>query len=216
MNYQDWINRLKTVVTNVHKIGGEVEPLIIKEPASESQIKDIEDKLRCSLPISYKKFLLEFSSYLEWRWGLPDEMQLPDKFDELFGGIGSVGLSELLECETIRKESIEIAFDDPNHQYDKVWHNKLAFFAVGNGDILAFDLSIPVDPPVVYVSHDDGEGHGYILGHNFIDFMDRWSKIGFVGGEDWQLLPFIESSTSGINPDSTNSKEWRELIGLSL
>lgn len=105
-------------------------------------------------------------------------------------------------------------FPDVNNEYDSVWHNKLGLMEVGNGDYIAFDLSVPNDPPVVYLSHDDGEGHGYILGKNFIDFMNRWTRIGCVGCEDWQLLPFIEGAESGILPDCENAIKWREYLGV--
>lgn len=66
---------------------------------------------------------------------------------------------------------------------------------------MAQHLSVPDDPPVVYLSHEDGDLHGYRLGHNFIDFIDKWTQIGCPGLKDWQLEPFIESETSTINPN---------------
>ncbi len=68
--------------------------------------------------------------------------------------------------------------------YNVVWHGKLAFHDVPSGDQLAFDLNEPSNP-VVYLSHDDGEGHGYRLGNDFIDFVERWSMVGCTGPEDW-------------------------------
>lgn len=88
---------------------------------------------------------------------------------------------------------------------------------VGNGDFIAFDLKeYPQKAPIVYLSHDDGEGHGYVLGEDFIDFMDRWTNIGCPGLEDRQILPFVDSPTSGINPDGKNAMEWKKLIGLKF
>lgn len=68
---------------------------------------------------------------------------------------------------------IENVFSDPEDEYDVVWHNKLAFSEVGNGDYLAFDMSNTEDAPIVYLSHDNGEGHGYILANNFIEFLNN-------------------------------------------
>lgn len=48
--------------------------------------------------------------------------------------------------------------------YDKVWYRKLPFLEVGKGDFVAIDIGSDDAEPVVYLSHDDGEGHGYILG----------------------------------------------------
>ncbi|MNN71967.1 hypothetical protein D3C81_1879570 [compost metagenome] len=86
-----------------------------------------------------------------------------------------------------------------------MWHNKLAFLEVGNGDYFAFDLNEEGTYPIVYLSHDDGEGHGYIIAKNFIELIDNWSRICFVGSEDWQWLPFVQSSESGILPDSDSA-----------
>lgn len=99
---------------------------------------------------------------------------------------------------------------------DCVWHNKLGFMEVGKGDYIAFDLLVPNDPPVVYLSHDDGQGHGFILGHNFIDFMNRWTRIGCVGREGWQMFPFLEGPNTGIMPDSENAIKWRDYLKVSL
>ena len=46
--------------------------------------------------------------------------------------------------------------------------------------------------------------------------MDRWMKIGCPGPEDGQMISFIDSSLSGINPENDNAIKWRKLIGLSL
>ncbi|MBO9701771.1 MAG: hypothetical protein J7604_16310 [Sporocytophaga sp.] len=49
---------------------------------------------------------------------------------------------------------------------------------------------------IVYLGHDDGEGHGYIMANSFSDLLNKWTKLGCVGGEDWQWLPL---STFSIN-----------------
>ena len=69
---------------------------------------------------------------------------------------------------------------------------------------------------MVYLSHDDGEGHGFRLGDNFADFIDRWTLLGCPGAEDWQMLPFIHSSTSGIDPWCENARRWRQCSGLEI
>jgi hypothetical protein len=32
-------------------------------------------------------------------------------------------------------------FSNTEDPYDAVWHNKLAFYKIGNGDLIAFDLA---------------------------------------------------------------------------
>lgn len=87
-------------------------------------------------------------------------------------------------------------FPNANDPYDVVWHNKAAFYDVGNGDYLAFDLAEAQHGSVVYLSHDDGQGHGYVLAADFADLLERWVPIACTGGEDWQWLPFTAAPTT--------------------
>lgn len=79
--------------------------------------------------------------------------------------------------------------------------------------MLAIDLLVQ-EGSVVYLSHEEGDLHGTVLGNDFADFIDRWSLIGFVGAEDWQLENFIHSKTNGLDPYGENAKAWREWFGL--
>jgi len=73
-----------------------------------------------------------------------------------------------------------------------------------------------IDAQIVYLSHDDGKGHGFKIANNFIEFIENWSRIGFVGCEDWQWLPFTTSSISGINPDGEAAKSFRTWLRLDI
>ena len=53
-------------------------------------------------------------------------------------------------------------------------NTKLGFMNVPNGDVIAFDMKeSEINPSVVYLSHDDGEGHGYILGKDFNTYLEQ-------------------------------------------
>lgn len=186
---------------------------IIKPPGEAQQIKRVEEKLGIPLPMSFRMVVLEYTAGMEMNWRLPDDdelsIPLPEELRGLFAGNFTWSLKDIVDIEKDRKSWELEVFPDIKDEYDRVWHNKLAFMEVGNGDYIAFDLSVPNDPPVVYLSHDDGEGHRYILGDNFVDFMNRWTQIGCVGCEDWQLVPFMQGKRTGILPDCENSKKWR-------
>ncbi|MBV9851382.1 MAG: hypothetical protein JO250_17065 [Armatimonadetes bacterium] len=81
---------------------------------------------------------------------------------------------------------------------------------------MAFDLSVVLDAPVVYLSHDGGEGHGCRLGDNFRDFTERHSLLGCPGNEWWQMMPFLNDAGSGLDPDGRNARQWRQWFGLGL
>ncbi len=108
---------------------------------------------------------------------------------------------------------IERVFPDPEDPYDRIWHGKLSFQDVPNGDQLTLDLGGGSDPSVVYLSHEGDVSLGMRLGRDFIDFVDRWSLLGCVGPEDWQLENFV-APTGGLDPDSENGRLWRRWFGL--
>lgn len=70
----------------------------------------------------------------------PNHMKQPDEFREFFCGTPHWSLKLLPQLEEVRKGWVENVFSNPGNEYDAVWHNKLAFSDVGNGDYLAFDI----------------------------------------------------------------------------
>ncbi|MCH7725263.1 MAG: hypothetical protein IH991_02095 [Planctomycetes bacterium] len=82
--------------------------------------------------------------------------------------------------------------------------------------MIAIDQSRDGSEQVVYLSHDDGEGHGYIMGNSVEDFVDRYSLIGCLGYEDWQWLPFVADAVSGIDPHCSNAVSWRQWFKLNI
>lgn len=126
----------------------------------------------------------------------------------------SLSLESLVDHEITRRSWVEECFPDPGSTYDVVWHNKLAVIPVGNGDYIAIDLSSAHHGEIVYLSHDEGEGHGYVLGSDFADFLRRWTPLGCCGPEDWQWFPFTSGRTSMLEPEGDLADSWREILGL--
>lgn len=213
--WNSWVTRWQTTLAMIERLGGEGKGLQIGKPASEQQIERVEQKLGLRLPESFRETLLDFSGHVDFGWNLNDCIKLPGALKSISSGECFWNIDNLPEIEESRKDWVRECFSDPDDDYDRVWHNKLAFMSVANGDAIAFDLDMHPDcAPVVYLSHDDGEGHGYILGRDFKDFIDRWTLLGCPGTEDWQMMPFLETMTGGINTDCQNALEWRRLIGL--
>ncbi len=216
MNYTNWPKRWQAALDACTLLGGEARELVIDPAASERSVAAVETALACKLPYSFRAVLTDFSAHVEVGWFLPDDAVLPSELREIFSGECHWGLQWLVQFEESRKKWIELVFPNINDPYDCVWHNKLAFAEVANGDYLALDLELLPDAPVVYLRHDDGEGHGYRLGSSFADFIDRYSLLGCPGHEDLQMLPFISSPTDGLNPNSENAKAWRQWFGLNV
>lgn len=216
MIWDNWRGRWITTLTGVKKIGGDVEELSIGEKATNEQIAIVEQKLGYSLPESFKRVMIEFSSSVSFSWYLPDGFRLPDELKGIFSGQCNWNIDEIIEIDNEREDWVKECFPDVDDEYDRVWHNKLAFMKVPNGDFIAFDLDYSPDSPIVYLSHDGCDTNGYVLGENFIDFIDNWSLVGCPGTEDWQITPFIESPTSGIDPQCANAIKWRELMDFNF
>jgi SMI1 / KNR4 family. len=217
MVWDSWKEKWENTCNAIRTIGGESNGVLILDKSTEEKVIEIEKVLGMKLPDAFRKVVLEFSSGVDFEWSLPDDFELQEEFSSIFAGQFTWNLKEIPEINRSKDEWVKDCFPNQDDPYDKVWHNKLGLMEVGNGDFIAFDLQeYPQKTPIVYLSHDDGEGHGYILGDDFIDFMDKWTNIGCPGLEDWQMLPFIDSPTSGINPNCENAMAWKKLIGLKF
>lgn len=217
MNYELLAKRIHTIASNIQQIGGDVQEVVIEPPTSHKQILQMEERLGVVLPESYKSVLQEFAGEFSLFWSLPEDLVTPHEFTESVSGNFQCSLEMLPRLEEERKEWIHQVFPNVEDEYDVIWHNKLAFYGVGNGDYFAFDLIDGLDDaPIVYLSHADGEGHGYRLADNFIEFIESWSRLGFVGPEDDQWLPFTTSSTSGILAEDEAAKRFRTWLKLNI
>lgn len=213
--YDRWVRRWEATLAACRQLAGDARELRIGPPATKAEVEAVEHELGRELPPEFRRVLTEFSADVELRWFLPDGFPLPQPLREIFSGECWWRLSLLVDMEAGRKGWVDSCFPNPDDAYDRVWHGKLGFLEVGNGDLLSLDVAAS-PASVVYLSHDDGEGHGYHLGSDFIDFIDRWSLLGCPGGEDWQMLPFISGPTSGLNPDGPNAVLWRETLGVTF
>lgn len=214
MEYTDVVLNWEKFADAVKSIGGEVQAFTISQPAKSDEVITLEKKLGFAIPSSLREVLLNFASKVEFRWFFPDGYKLEGELNEIFCGERHWSLEWICEFNESKNGWVEECFPNKEDPYDVVWHNKLAFHEVGNGDYLAIDLKDPSREPVIYLSHDDGDGHGVELAENFKEFLFVTSRLGCVGGEDWQLLPFIEKDKPYINADSPNAKRLREAMRI--
>jgi hypothetical protein len=206
--------KLESFLKIIEAIGGNTKPLVFTSVASEAEVLDIEQKLGFRLPAEFRDILLTVSSHCEFRWFLPDEFELPPVLRQLFSGELHWSIELLWQFNEAREGWIREVFSNPEDEYDKVWYNKFVFQEVGNGDFIAIDLLPMSYGKVVYLSHDDGEGNGYVMANSFKALLTDWVELGCVGGEDWQWLPFCENKLAGIDPNSENALLWKQVIKL--
>jgi hypothetical protein len=188
----------------------------IAQAAKERDVAAVESKLGCPIPSSLRKVLLKYSASLCIEWALPDGTIMPEPFRQIWSGECRWDLATLPALQATHRGWISGCFNDRANEYDRVWHDKFPVLEVGNGDMLGIDTSNPNEQPVVFLSHEDGTEHGYWLGRNFEDYVDRLSLLGCVGSEDWQLAPFLSGPRSLLETHSANARLWREWFGLRL
>lgn len=216
MDYSKIDGLLLKIKSAYDSIGAETE-LMVEEPASTAEVEAVENRLERKLPLQIREFFLQYSKKCKFSAFLPDDFELPGELNEIFSAGFLISLEEFVDVENSRKDYVEECFVNENDTYDAVWHHKLGFMRVPNGDIIAFDVNEnETNPPVVYLSHDDGEGHGYILGSDFDTYFEQLLLIGACGNEDWQMMPFCPDAQSGIVSDCDNAKNYRRIINLQI
>ena len=218
-NFELFKKRLNLFLEKIEDLGGEVEPLTIEKPATEEEIKAVEAQLGYTLPPHFREVLLENTAHLEFGWDIDDiideeDISLPDKLAEIFRGKLLFGLDLLLDYEEDRQDWEGEAYPNSDKEYDRVWHNKMSFFQVGNGDYIAIELEPENYGKVVYLSHDGSENHGLYIADNFKEFLMNYAAVGCTGGEDWQWEPFY-TKDKGIDPTSKNAKTWYKVLGIN-
>lgn len=184
-------------------------------PAAPETITALEKTLGTPLPPSLRDFFLRYSGRLSFSAFLDDAFcgSLPAALRGIFSAGAEISPEGIAAAEAARRGWIKSCFSDPADAYGGVFHGKLGLIAVGNGDVIACDLRDgQKDHRIVYLSHDDGEGHGRVLGRSFADFLERWAAVGLCGPEDWQWLPFIGEAETGLDPGCPNAAAYRGLV----
>ena len=216
MEWDSWQPMWEAATAACTKMGGDVRPVEIQPPATEAEVMEVERALERRLPAAFRTVLTTFSKKVSFCWYLPDDTRPPEPLNGIFSGGCEWDLARLALYEKRRQSWASSCCPNPDDAHDRVWYDKLPFLPVPNGDFLAVDLATGDRSPVVYLSHEDGEGHGFELGADFVDFVNKWSRIGCPGAEDWQWLPFTSDARSLLDPDCANARQWREWFGMQL
>jgi cell wall assembly regulator SMI1 len=206
------VRNLRRYLDAIAASGGDARPLEIAERANEAGIVVVEGELGLRLPSAFRRLLKDFAGAFDYSWFAAGDAGYPEPFRSNFSGALSWSLKRLVEIDEGRRNWVKHCFPNPDVPNDRIWHDKLAFAEVGNGDYLALDLSPERHGRVVYLSHDDGEGHGFAMANDIVDLIQRWSVLGCTGAEDWQWLPFTSNAESGIDQRCENAIRWRALI----
>lgn len=213
-DFDEWRRRAAAALRACEAHGGATDKLSIDPPATEDEVLAVERSLAVTIPYGFRYVVRSFAKSFRISWQLPADAHPPKPLKDILWGELEWSLDALPRLDAKRQAWVKDVFPDPKDEYDRVWHNKLAVSETSNGDFLALDLAATGHMPLVYLSHDAGKGHGYVIGPNFAEAFDRWTRLGCVGPEDWQWLPFVSSPTSGLEPESPNARVWRTYFGI--
>jgi cell wall assembly regulator SMI1 len=196
--------------------GFEVEGPAIEPPATKDEVDAVEAELGFELPGTFRRTLEDLSRSVSWSWTAPGEVLFPEPFRQVWSGHLEWSLASLVECHHGYMTWVEQVFPDAGNSYDAVWHRKLGFATAANGDVLSVDLDPERLGEVVYLSHDDGQGHGYTMARSLMDLVERWVPLACPGPEDWQWLPFVPYDFGPLDPACDNAVAWRAVLGLQV
>ncbi len=209
--WKSWINRINWILQIAKKRNWDYSELVIKKPVSEKDITILERELNIEYPVDFKSILTNYSSGLLMHWQIEGK-ETEDDFREIFcgGGRGYLWDFSSLRGDFHSIQSwIKECFPNSDNEYDKIWHNKIPFLDVPNGDIIAFGKKTEYGNQVVYLSHDGDDFHGQVLGDNFIDFINRWTQLGCIGSEGWQFEPFYSYEKRQLLYDTSILEKWK-------
>lgn len=187
----------------------------ISDPATPMEVDEVEALLGFPIPTTLRQAFVTITSGVRWDWRSSVDHRFGAPFKAIFSGGLEWSLHDLVNQHHSYIGWITACFSNPADPYNAVWHRKLGFAHVPNGDVIAVDLDPEHCGAIVYLSHDDGEGHGYVLADSLSDLLDRWVPLACPGPEDWQWLPFVPYDLGPIDPASENGIAWRDLLGLS-
>jgi len=212
--YDHWLNRMKTMRAFCLSQNGTAEPLEIHRAASSDEVQAFEAQNNIRLPEPFRKTLLEFASGITFDWYFDDSHERPD-FAPEWGRCDWTleGTEVFTRAMFMDLMGYEFGDDEIYKTYCGSGEVKINFLVVPNGDMLMLELSGNGDnAPVLYVDHEQGDP-AQVLAPDFVSFMDRWTLLGCIGPENWEMEPYL--GEGGLDPENHTSLAWRRWCGLA-
>jgi hypothetical protein len=191
MKYEEIRQQWKEILKRVERVGGSVH-MEIGLPATEEEVRRVEERLGRRLPASLRQTLLEFSKQVDVRWSFPHVFCPPGEFKEVTWGQVFWSLDWMADW----------TLNDPESE----WQDKLLLSPVDNGDLIMLDLEAGEEAAVVYWNHEGGEWTR--LAGSFGEYLQSLTGLLLTGSEIWHLEPFL--GEAGIEPDNETARQWRE------
>ena len=212
-DYLGWVARARAFTARVgNQPHGEVRSAVVALPATQSEVDAVERTLGRPIPPTFQAFLTQGASGLDCAYTLERGEAVSTVFPNetrMFGGARISALSELLDNQTSVSEWARDTWVADDSAQRLIWESALPISRLDNGDYLALDLGADAnDPSVVYLNHDD---ESFTLAPGFLNFLDIWERLCYIGPEHWLLGEFI-GEHGYLDPDSDRASQLRGLF----
>jgi hypothetical protein len=143
------------------------------------------------------------------RWAL-----LRTDFRPTYGGERIGPLARLAAFQAECREFTQDTDPEDITEREQQWLRAVPFIRMPNSDFLALDPALdPVDPPVIYLCHDDDN---WLLARNFAAFLHEWEQLCYIGPEIWVLKEFCNRRTGCLDSETAKAQALRDLFSDPL
>lgn len=201
--YATWTRRLEEYGAALGERGSEVF-LGLASPASEKDVRAVENELGIALPDDVRRALRQWTSRLYFYRHGNRNGTLPSDLRAAEDGLCELSLARIRSSNTSDRLAV-----DPRSFPQSIWDGKLILFTDTSGDSVALDLRPPGG--LVFIRHDDGGFTPPPYAGSFDELMERWTQLACVGTEGGALRLFC-GARGQLNPNGRNGRRYRRWL----
>jgi len=190
-------------------------------PASEEEICQIESRMERRIPFALRSFFHQHTSSVALNWYLNWEtiQSLPNVLQYVRGGdlFLSIGHQHVWHTNWSDWESrFKCASQySPSGAVQYQFSELYPFIQSDSGDTLVIVTDGINKDSVVFQSFEDGPLSCARLAVDFDSFLSVWGALGFVGPNEWALIPFYDQDSDSLSLDLSAACEWRRIAELN-
>lgn len=172
------------------------------------------------IPPALTKSLEKANCWISW-W-VDDELKdIPPVYENCESGDITWRLDYIGEVDSERHNFVSSSkFKQIKNDTKPIWESSLAIarlFSIHNANVypgfLAIDIKNEKQLPVYILdSYRYSKCNGFLLAPSLVEFLDHWSRLGFVTLREDSLANFTNNFTQPINADCDFSSKWRHWL----
>ena len=219
MDFAAWVNDARRFAESMETLEGVTRfELDVAPPLPPEEIEQLSPKWPTGIPKPLQEFWCNGSQHFHCRyvWNPPPTrlLRLKSVFPSnnyIYGGPRFESASEIYPSNSgVEPGDTDMQEEIGDDAY-RLWCEASVIMHVGNGDLIALDQTAdPVDPPVMYLSHDDESSA--VISSSLADFLTSWARLCYIGPEIWLLEYWLDESSGLIDTDRHLTSELRDLL----